>query len=194
MSAADEEFLVGRCYTKARRHPSMIGQWEGRRLWGGPYSVPQFVTMGVVFAGLVLVLVAVPGLWAQFGIANLAALVLLPYLSSLLVRRLHIDGRHPFSSLISTAGLVAGGQRGRIGGRALPRITAQPLLGSATVTRSSAQSASARPRPLLPEATPSAAYVTPGHARHPRTTQQTTAASALTQLAARRSTPSREHA
>lgn len=193
MSATDEEFLVGRCYTKARRHPSMIGQWEGRRLWGGPYSVPQFVTMGVVFAGLVLVLVAVPSLWARFGIVNLAALVLLPYLSSLLVRRLHIDGRHPFSSLISTAGLVAGGQRGRIGGRSLPRVTAQPLLGSATVTQSSATPRSAQPYPQ-PSATPSPVDVAPVRSRRPRTREQTAAASALTQLAARRSTPSREHA
>lgn len=93
MSTADEEDLVGRCYTKARRHPSMIGQWEGRRLWGGPYSVPQFITMGAVFAAMILVLVAVPGLWTRFGVFNLVALVLLPYLSSLLVRRLQVDGR-----------------------------------------------------------------------------------------------------
>ncbi|MCX4869439.1 hypothetical protein OIC43_41920 [Streptomyces sp. NBC_00825] len=108
---ADEEDLVGRCYTKARRHPSVIGQWEGHRLWGGPYSVPQFITMGVVFATMILVLVAVPVLWTRFGVFNLVALVVLPYLSSLLVRRLHVDGRHPFATLASTAG-PAGGPSG----------------------------------------------------------------------------------
>ncbi|MFI6608008.1 hypothetical protein [Streptomyces sp. NPDC050507] len=127
MSVVDEEVLVGRCYTKARRHPSMIGQWDGRRLWGGPYSVPQFITMGVVFAAMILLLVVVPSLWAEFGLFNLVALVLFPYMSSLLVRRLHIDGRNPFAAMASTAGLLVGGQRRRLGGRQLRQTEPRPL-------------------------------------------------------------------
>ncbi|MEU5825630.1 hypothetical protein [Streptomyces sp. NPDC047803] len=135
-TADDEEVLVGRCYTKARRHPSMIGQWEGHRLWGGPYTVPQVATMAVVFGALILLLITVPALWARFGLFNLGALVALPYLASLLVRRLHVSGgRNPFVALASMVGLLASGQRRRLAGRPLPRITTQPLLGTATITQ-----------------------------------------------------------
>jgi hypothetical protein len=183
MSTADEEYLVGRCYTKARRHPSMIGQWEGRRLWGGPYSVPQFITMGAVFAAMILTLVAVPGLWARFGLFNLVALVLLPYLSSLLVRRLHVDGRHPFAALASAAGLVAGGQRPRLGGRQLRRITTQPLQGTATLTESAPDSAAPAP------AAPSVMTVPAAHpSRRTAAVPAGAASHALAQLATHRST------
>ncbi|MFE5689891.1 hypothetical protein ACFVAQ_20275 [Streptomyces sp. NPDC057651] len=171
MNTTDEEILVGRCYTKARRHPSMIGQWEGRRLWGGPYSVPQFITMGVVFAAMIVALVAVPRLWSTLRLFNLVALALVPYLASLLVGRLHIDGRHPFAALASAAGLVAGGQRPRLGGRQLRRITTQPLQGAVTLTPT-AQAPKRR-----------AAAGPAGAASH-----------ALAQLASHRSTSSREHA
>ncbi|MFE6153666.1 hypothetical protein [Streptomyces sp. NPDC057889] len=192
MSGANEEDLVGRCYTKARRHPSMIGQWEGRRLWGGPYSVPQMVTGLVVFATLILALVTVPSLWARFGLFNLVALVLLPYLSTLLIRRLHVDGRHPLAAMASTAGLVAGGQRPRLGGRQLRRITTQPLQGTATLTLTLTEEAPAQRS--APSATPSAK---PAPVRRPSRRAPTapagTASTALAQLATHRSTASREH-
>ncbi|MFE6904272.1 phage holin family protein [Streptomyces sp. NPDC057717] len=189
MSSADAEDLVGRCYTKARRHPSMIGQWEGRRLWGGPYSVPQFITMGVVFAAMIVALVAVPRLWATFGLFNLVALALVPYLASLLVRRLHIDGRHPFAALASTAGLVAGGQRPRLGGRQLRRITTQPLQGTVTLT----PNAQAPKRRAAASAVPSEMHVL---VRRPSwratNTPVGTASTALAQLATHRSSASKE--
>ncbi|MEK0098554.1 phage holin family protein [Streptomyces sp. A475] len=191
MSITDEEFLVGRCYTKARRHPSVIGQWEGRRLWGGPYSVPQFITMGVVFAVMIVVLVAVPRLWATFGLFNLVALALVPYLASLLVRRLHVDGRHPFAALASTAGLVAGGQRPRLGGRQLRRITTQPLQGTVTLT-STAQAPKRRAAASAVPSARSAASVR-GPSRRVSAVPSGTASAALAQLATRRSTASREH-
>ncbi|MGQ4354891.1 phage holin family protein [Streptomyces drozdowiczii] len=185
-TADDEEVLVGRCYTKARRHPSMIGQWEGHRLWGGPYTVPQFATMAVVFGALILLLITVPALWATFGLFNLGALVVLPYLASLLVRRLHVSGgRNPFVALASVVGLLAGGQRRRLAGRPLPRITTQPLLGTATLTQHPPRqrvapltqqvvSASGAPRVRRAHATPSG-----------------TGSAALAQLAAHRLTAPR---
>ncbi|MEU9072077.1 hypothetical protein AB0D60_34980 [Streptomyces sp. NPDC048306] len=188
MSAADEEDLVGRCYTKARRHPSMIGQWEGRRLWGGPYSVPQFITMGVVFAAMILVLVAAPDLWEQFGLFNVIALVLFPYLASFVVRRLYIDGRHPFTALASTVGLVAGGQRPRLGGRPLRRAATRLLRGTVTLTEHAP--------PQRPPRTPTDVLGTKAaHMRHPSqrsAAHRGAAAHALAQLATHRSTASRE--
>ncbi|MFF1593082.1 hypothetical protein ACFVY0_33930 [Streptomyces sp. NPDC058286] len=190
MSTVDEEVLVGRCYTKARRHPSMIGQWEGRRLWGGPYSVPQFITMGVVFAAMILALVAVPALWVQFGLFNLVALVLFPYLTSLLVRRLHIDGRHPFAAMASTASLIAGGQRGRLGGRQLRRITTQPLQGTVTLTEHTPQARrSVTQSPAAPVARPVSVR---RPLRRAAAAPAGTASAALAQLASHRSTASRE--
>ncbi|WP_406381439.1 hypothetical protein [Streptomyces sp. NBC_00117] len=189
MSTTDEEILVGRCYTKARRHPSMIGQWEGRRLWGGPYSVPQFITMGVVFAVMIVALVAVPSLWSTFGLFNLVALALVPYLASLLVRRLHIDGRHPFAALASTAGLVAGGQRPRLGGQQLRQITTQPLQGTVTLT----PTAQAPKRRAAASAVPSEMTASiRGPSRRAAAVPPGTASAALAQLATRRSTASKE--
>ncbi|MFE6894792.1 phage holin family protein [Streptomyces sp. NPDC057694] len=186
MSTTGEDILIGRCYTKARRHPSMIGQWEGRRLWGGPYTVPQFITIGTVFGALVLLLLTVPALWATFGLFNLAALVVLPYLASLLVRRLHIDGRNPFSAMASATGLLTGGQRPHLHGRQLRHLTAHPLQGTATVTEHLPQrSTTAEPQqapPPRPARRPSAP--TPAPAGRPASP----AASALAQLAAHRTT------
>ncbi|MFZ3562879.1 hypothetical protein ACOKM5_43890 [Streptomyces sp. BH097] len=187
MSAVDEEMLVGRCYTKARRHPSMIGQWEGRRLWGGPYSVPQFITMATVFAAMILTLVLVPALWSMLGLFNLAALVVVPYLASLLVRRLHVDGRHPFAALASTAGLVAGGQRPRIGGRPLRPVSTQPLMGTVTLAE---QEAAPAPVPAAAPASRPAPVRRP--VRHPAAASGGLASSAVAQLATHRSTAARK--
>ncbi|RAJ48609.1 hypothetical protein K388_06957 [Streptomyces sp. KhCrAH-43] len=185
-TADDEEVLVGRCYTKARRHPSMIGQWEGHRLWGGPYTVPQFATMAVVFGALILLLITVPALWAAFGLFNLGALVVLPYLASLLVRRLHVSGgRNPFVALASMVGLLAGGQRRRLGGRPLTRITTQPLLGTATLTERPA-----RQRPAPPGHRAVSASAGP-RARQALVTPSGAGSVALARLAAHRLTASR---
>lgn len=119
--------LVGRCYTKARRHRLVIGQVDGHRLWGGPYTVPQFVTMGAVL-GLMLLS---RSLWAHFGLLNVVPLVAVPYAAAFSVRQFHIDGRNPFAAAVSTAGLAFAGHGGRLGGRPLRRMRPRPLLGAA---------------------------------------------------------------
>ncbi|WP_046507434.1 hypothetical protein [Streptomyces odonnellii] len=125
-----EEVLVGRCYTKARRHRHVIGQWDGHRLIGGPYTVPQFVTMAVVLGLMVLT----RGLWARFGLLDVVPLIAVPYASSFVVRQLHIDGRSPFAAAASAIGLAAAAKGGRLGGRPLPRRRPHLLLGSSTLT------------------------------------------------------------
>lgn len=129
-SALEEGELVGRCYTKARRHPLVLGQWEGRRLWGGPYTVPQLVTMAVVL-GLMLLL---RGVWAHFGLLNIVPLLAVPYAASFAVRFLHIDGRNPLAALFSVAGLAAAPRAGKVGGRPVRTSRPAPLLGSCTLT------------------------------------------------------------
>ncbi|MGW2182694.1 hypothetical protein ACWCXX_32365 [Streptomyces sp. NPDC001732] len=130
---AAPEALVGRCYTRARRHPLMIGKWPGGRgrIWGGPYTVPQIVVLAVSLAGLVLT----RGVWAHFGLFNYAIAIGGPYGLSLLVRHIRVDGRNPLAVAASTASLVARPREGRLGGRPLrSRGGHQPLIGVCSVT------------------------------------------------------------
>ncbi|MFE7948212.1 hypothetical protein [Streptomyces sp. NPDC057426] len=138
-SAAEDEVLVGRCYTKARRHPLMIGKWPGGRrpIWGGPYTVPQVIVIAVVFAVLMLT----RGVWAHFGLVNFVIAIGVPYVLSLVVRHVHIDGRNPLLVAMSAAGAAVAPAGGRLGGRPVKSLGRyRPLVGvcSLTWTRTSA--------------------------------------------------------
>ncbi|MFI5634700.1 hypothetical protein ACIA8E_36200 [Streptomyces sp. NPDC051664] len=128
-----QEQLVGRCYTKARRHPLVIGQLPGGgRLWGGPYTVPQAIVMAASFAVLLLF----RGAWAHFGLLlNVIVAFAVPYCLGLLVRRVHVDGRNPLAVAGSALGLLSAPTGGRLGGRPLKRIGRRSLVrGVCTVT------------------------------------------------------------
>ncbi|WP_331734634.1 MULTISPECIES: hypothetical protein [unclassified Streptomyces] len=141
MSGAAEsspEVLVGRCYTRARRHPLMIGKWPGGRgrIWGGPYTVPQIVVLAVSLAGLVLT----RGLWAYFGLFNYAIALGGPYGLSLLVRHIRVDGRNPLAVAASSASLVTRPSGGRLGGRPLRALGShRALIGVCSVTWAASQ-------------------------------------------------------
>ncbi|MGW8985086.1 hypothetical protein ACWGQ9_20770 [Streptomyces parvus] len=115
-SAGADEVLVGRCYTKARRLPLVMGELSGFRLWGGPYSVTQMVTM-VIVLGLMLLL---HPLWAHYGLLNAVLLIGVPFAAAFIVRYLPTDGRNPLMVLGGAAGVLTAGQ-GRIAGRPLRR-------------------------------------------------------------------------
>ncbi|PVC81996.1 hypothetical protein [Streptomyces sp. CS014] len=128
-SAGTDEVLVGRCYTKARRLPLVMGELSGFRLWGGPYSVTQLVTM-VIVLGLMMLL---HPLWAHYGLLNAALLIGVPFAAAFLVRYLPTEGRNPLMVLGGAAGVLTAGQ-GRIAGRPLRRRHRQvPVLGTCTV-------------------------------------------------------------
>lgn len=112
-----DERLVGRSYTRARKHRMVIGHFPGGgRLWGGPYTVPQLIVMTVSF---ILLMVFRP-LWAHFGmIVNVLVAVLVPYALALAVRRIHVDSRSPLAVVGSVFGLLAAPTEGRIGGKSL---------------------------------------------------------------------------
>ncbi|MFG7941238.1 MULTISPECIES: hypothetical protein [Streptomyces] len=122
--------LIGRCYTRARRLPLVLGQWEGRRLWGGPYTVPQLVTMFVVLLGMVA---AFP-LWGHLGLLNAVPLVGVPYAASFAVRSLRVEGRSPFAVLAGLAALAAAPRQGRLGGQPLHAPRPVLLSGACTLT------------------------------------------------------------
>ncbi|MFF3934133.1 hypothetical protein [Streptomyces hirsutus] len=130
---SEDEVLVGRCYTKARRHPLMIGKWPGgqRPIWGGPYTVPQVIVIAVVFAALMLT----RGVWAHFGLVNFLIAVGVPYGLSLVVRHVHIDGRNPLLVALSAGGAVVAPASGRLGGRPVKPVGRhRRLVGVCSVT------------------------------------------------------------
>ncbi|MFJ8133371.1 hypothetical protein [Streptomyces hydrogenans] len=128
-----DEVLVGRCYTKARRHPLMIGKWPGGRkaIPGGPYTVPQVAVIAVTFAVLMLT----RAVWAHFGLVNLVIALGVPYGLSLVVRHVHVDGRNPLLVAMSAGGAVAAPAAGRLGGRPVKPVGRyRPLVGVCSVT------------------------------------------------------------
>ncbi|MFF8410584.1 hypothetical protein [Streptomyces omiyaensis] len=130
---SDDGVLVGRCYTKARRHPLMIGKWPGGRkaIPGGPYTVPQVAVIAVVFTVLMLT----RGVWAHFGLVNFVIALGVPYGLSLVVRHVHVDGRNPLLVAVSAGGAVAAPSAGRLGGRPVKPVGRyRPLVGVCSVT------------------------------------------------------------
>ncbi|WP_432091439.1 hypothetical protein [Streptomyces sp. NRRL F-5630] len=127
MSALSDEAMVGRCYTKARRHPSLIARWPGGRgqIWGGPYTIPQAVVLGVT----VVLMLLTREVWARFGLGNVVLLALVPYGVSLVVRYVRVDGRDPVSVAVSVAGLLGSALQSRES-RRRPR----QVIGACTVT------------------------------------------------------------
>ncbi|MEV0604656.1 hypothetical protein AB0I82_35900 [Streptomyces sp. NPDC050315] len=132
MSAAGEaEPLIGRCYTRARRHPLVIGNWPGGgRIWGGPYTVPQVVVMAVTFTLLLLT----RSLWAHLGLLDVLPLLGVPYGLALAMRRVHIDGRNPFAVASSASGLALAAPAGRLDGKPVRTRRPQVAIGVCTVT------------------------------------------------------------
>ncbi|MCO6748869.1 hypothetical protein KQH21_11915 [Streptomyces sp. IpFD-1.1] len=142
----DPDILIGRCYTYARRFPLVMGRLPGGgRLWGGPYTIPQ----AIVIVTTAILLITTQDVWARFGVlGNVAIAVGLPFGLGLVVRRMRIDGRHPFAVLTSMLGLIGAPSAGRIGGRPLRALPgARPLVGLCTVSWHPAEPATAAPKP-----------------------------------------------
>ncbi|SHN31100.1 hypothetical protein [Streptomyces yunnanensis] len=151
--AVRPEPLIGRCYTKARRHRNVVGNWPGGgRIWGGPYTWPQiFVALAAI-----AVLLLSRGVWAHHGVLDLLPLLGVPYALALVVGRIHVDGRNPLSVAASALGLAVSGNSGRLGGRPVRRPRRGAAVGLCTLTwqpANGAGSANARPEavPALPK-------------------------------------------
>lgn len=92
-----EKPLIGRSYTRARKHPLVIGKLPGGgRIPGGPYTITQIVTMVVVF----VLLLSLRSLWAFFGLGNALILVAVPWGLAWLMRYARMDGRDPARALL----------------------------------------------------------------------------------------------
>ncbi|MER6476880.1 hypothetical protein [Streptomyces filamentosus] len=142
-ASSGDGVLVGRCYTKARRHPLMIGKWPGGQMAipGGPYTVPQVAVIAVTFAVLMLT----RAVWAHFGLVNFVIALGVPYGLSLVVRHVHVDGRNPLLVAVSAGGALAAPSTGRLGGRPVKPVGRyRPLMGVCSVTWTEQPEAPAR--------------------------------------------------
>ncbi|MFF3277207.1 hypothetical protein ACFYWU_40755 [Streptomyces chrestomyceticus] len=144
MSTPEDQMLVGRCYTKARRHRAVIGRLPGGgHLWGGPYTVPQFAVAGAAL-GLMLL---TSGLWARHGIVDVLPLLAVPYGLALAVGRIRHDGRNPLATVASALGLLAGGGTGRLQGRPVRQRRPAALAGLCSLSLQPPLSAAQPPAP-----------------------------------------------
>lgn len=130
-TTAQPEPLIGRCFTKARKHTLVVGHWPGGgRIWGGPYTVPQIIVAAATFAAAFLT----RGLWAHHGLVDVLPLIGVPYALALVVGRIHVDGRNPLSVAASALGLAASGSSGRMDGRPVRQRRSGALVGVCTLT------------------------------------------------------------
>ncbi|WP_331731754.1 hypothetical protein [Streptomyces sp. NBC_00073] len=128
MSASEEE-LIGHSYTRARKHPLVIGKLPGAgRLPGGPYTITQVMTMVCSFGLLVMT----RDLWAHFGAMNFILMALIPWGLAWVLRYARLDGRDPARAVRSLLIYSSTPSQGRLAGK--PQQVARPRLATATCT------------------------------------------------------------
>lgn len=127
MSASEE--LVGHSYTRARKHPLVVGKLPGAgRLPGGPYTITQIVTMVVAFG----LLVVTREVWAHFGVMNFLIMIAFPWGLAWVLRYARMDGRDPARALRSLFTYSSAPAEGRLSGR--PQRTTRPRLAQGACT------------------------------------------------------------
>ncbi|WP_082526373.1 hypothetical protein [Kitasatospora sp. MBT63] len=126
----DEEILIGRSYTRARRHPLVVGKLPGAgRIPGGPYTITQLVTMVIGF----VVLIMTRALWAHFGLFDIVIMVVLPWGLAWVMRYARVDGRDPARAIRSLFVYLSAPGSGRLAGRPQRRGRIQAATGRCTV-------------------------------------------------------------
>ncbi|MFD5785339.1 TcpE family conjugal transfer membrane protein [Streptomyces sp. NPDC127037] len=159
---ADGKVLVGHSYTRARKHPLVIGKLPGGgRIPGGPYTITQIITM----AGVFVLLLLVRDLWAFFGIGNALVMVIVPWGLAWLMRYARMDGRDPARALLGLLTYSTSPPGGRLAGR--PQRTFKTKLVTGRVTINVRPPEEPEPSPA-PEARPVRLVPTTGRTgRHP---------------------------
>ncbi|WP_052745990.1 TcpE family conjugal transfer membrane protein, partial [Allosalinactinospora lopnorensis] len=120
--------LVGRSYTKARRHPWVIGKIQGWTLPMGPFTATQ---LGVLAVGLYLLAKTWP-LWSHLG--PFAVIVIAaPIAATWAVRHATIEGRTPLRALTGYLALLTAPRTGWMHGRPVTEPRPEPVHGVITI-------------------------------------------------------------
>ncbi len=125
--APDQHTLVGRSYTRARRHPWVIGRIQGWTLPLGPFSATQ---LGVLVLSLWLLIQTAP-LWTRLGPLAVVPIAV-PFAATWAVRHAQIEGRTPLRALGGYLALYTAPRRGTLHGRPVP--TPDPVRLSGVIT------------------------------------------------------------
>lgn len=113
LNGADQQ--VVRWYTRARRFPQLIGRTsDGARIWGGPYTVTQVATAGV----LLFIALNTTSLWAHYGlIGNGLLLAGVVYGVVFLLGKIPLGSRSPLAIGAGAWRALSAPTTGRLGGR-----------------------------------------------------------------------------
>lgn len=113
--AGSFESIDCRSYTRARRHPLVIGKIGG---WTLP--TPISPTQLLLLLGTFLALLWTRALWAHLGgVGNLLVQGFLPVLFAWMVRHLRVEGRPPLRALAGLVGFITAPRGGVLRGRSL---------------------------------------------------------------------------
>ncbi|MFD9685240.1 hypothetical protein ACFXPX_05065 [Kitasatospora sp. NPDC059146] len=115
---------VGRSYTKARRHPWVLGKIGDWRIPLGPYTPPQLVVAAV---GSFLLIKTVSWWWPVTGPLPIVVWAVAIWAA----RHSRIAGRSPFLVAADAFGLLVSPRQGRVGGRAVRPMRPVLMAGSA---------------------------------------------------------------
>jgi hypothetical protein len=123
--AASFKSIDCRSYTRARRHPLVIGKIGG---WTLP--TPISPTQLLILLGTFLALLWTRALWAHLGgVGNLIVQGFVPLLLAWMVRYLRVEGRPPLRALTDLARYLTAPRGGVLRGRSLHERPAIRLRG-----------------------------------------------------------------
>ncbi len=99
-----EALVLCRCYTKARRHPKVVGSVQGHAL---PFGLILWTIQVAVLVGAFVSMMWTRSVWGQVvpgGIGQLVVLVAVPAALTWAVRFARMEGRSPLYMLLGAAG------------------------------------------------------------------------------------------
>lgn len=150
---------VVRWYTRARRFPQLIGRTpDGARIPGGPYTITQVATAGV----LMLIALKTTSLWAHYGLlANGLLLAGVVYGVVFLLGKIPLGSRNPLVIAAGAWRALTSPSTGRLGGRPVRLRGPHRVQHRMTVFLPAAAPTAAAPEPMAtvppaPVAEPSA--------------------------------------
>lgn len=137
---------VVRWYTRARRFPQLIGRTpDGARIPGGPYTITQVATAGV----LMLIALKTTSLWAHYGlIANGLLLAGVVYGVVFLLGKIPLGSRNPLAIAAGAWRALSAPSTGRLAGRPVRLRRPHRVQHRLTVFIPTAATAAPAPEPM----------------------------------------------